>query len=104
MPLRQIRKHKNSKSKSRSRSSNSRNRKSRKQRGGDPGRIALPMSYFSANNTSGYYADKKGCPNQHAVSRGVISRDGNWAGPNLYPQLGGRNSQRKRSRHNKNKK
>jgi hypothetical protein len=88
MPLRQIRKHKNSKSKS----------KSRRQRGGDPGRVALPISYFSKNNNAGYYADGsdalQGCPRQKAVSQGVMWPGGNWAGPNLYPQLGGRKSQR----------
>lgn len=91
MPLRQIRKHKNSKSKSKSL-----NRKTKRQhqRGGDPGRIALPMAYFAKNNTTGYYADGssalQGCGRQTSVSQGVVSSDGKWAGPNLYPQLGGR--------------
>ena len=93
MPLRQIRKHKNSKSKSKSRS-HSRKTKNQHQRGGDPGRVALPMAYFSKNNTSGYYADGsdalQGCARQKAVSHGVIWPGGNRAGPNLYPQLGGR--------------
>jgi len=95
MPLRQIRKHKISKSKT---NSHSRTRKTKTntkhQRGGDPGRVALPMAYFSKNNTAGYYADGsdalKGCSRQKAVSHGVVWPGGNWAGPNLYPQLGGR--------------
>jgi len=93
MPLRQIRKHRNSKSKSKS---NSRSRKTKRniQRGGNSGgRVALPMAYFSKSGAPGYYADGsdalRSCPRQHAVSQGVISPDGNWAGPNLYPQLGG---------------
>ena len=97
MPLRQIRKHKISKSKSKSKSkseSHSSSRKTKHQRGGDPGRVALPMAYFSKNNTAGYYADGsdslQGCSRQKAVSHGVVWPGGNWAGPNLYPQLGGR--------------
>ena len=96
MPLRQIRKNKISKSKSQLRK-----RKTKLQRGGDPGRVALPMSYFSKNNTSGYYANGsdilKGCSGQKSVSRGVISSDGYWAGPNLFPQLGGRQSNKRLS-------
>ena len=92
MPLRQIRKHKNSKSKSHSR--RSRKSQRRTQRGGDPGRVALPMAYFSNSGTPGYYADGdaalQGCPSQKAVSHGVVWSGGKWAGPNLYPQLGGR--------------
>lgn len=89
MPLRQIRKHRNTKSKSRSRKT-----KRNLQRGGNSGgRYALPMAYFSKNGAPGYYADGaeelRGNPKQHAVSQGVISPGGNWAGPNLYPQLGG---------------
>ena len=97
MPLRQIRKHKNSKSKSNSHS-RSRKTKSKHQSGGDPGRVALPMAYFSKNNTSGYYADGSDalqvCGRQKAVSHGVVWPGGNWAGPNLYPQLGGRGNSR----------
>ena len=93
MPLRQIRKHKKSKSHSRNRKT-----KSQHQRGGDLGRVALPMAYFSKNNTAGYYAEGsdalQGCARQKAVSHGVIWPGGNRAGPNLYPQLGGRRSQR----------
>lgn len=92
MPLKQIRKHPKSKSRKSHRKSH------RKQRGGDPGRVALPMAYFSKNNTSGYYADGapelQPCARQHSVSQGVVSSDGNWAGPNLYPMLGGRRSQK----------
>lgn len=98
MPLRQIRKHKNSKSKSHSR--RSRKTKRQHQRGGDPGRVALPMAYFSKNSTPGYYpegsAALQGCGRQTAVSQGVIHSDGKWAGPNLYPQLGGRHSKPQR--------
>jgi hypothetical protein len=114
MPLRQIRKHKISKSKTNSHSRN-RKTKSKYQRGGDPGRVALPMSYFSKNNNAGYYAEGsdalQGCSRQKAVSHGVVWPGGNWAGPNLYPQLGGhsRVSQRggdcgcRRSRRSKRK-
>ena len=97
MPLRQIRKHKNSKSHSRSRKT-----KTQHQRGGDPGRVALPIAYFSKNNNSGYYADGsdalQGCPSQKAVSHGVVWPGGKWAGPNLYPQLGGRSRGRRSQR------
>jgi hypothetical protein len=100
MPLRQIRKHKNSKSKSKSRS---RSRKTkRQQRGGDPGRVALPMANFLKSGTPGYYPDGdpalQGNANQKSVSHGVVWPGGNWAGPNLYPQLGGRKSQRSRNK------
>lgn len=63
-----------------------------KQRGGDPGRIAIPPEYFG-KGMQGYYADGStalnSSGNQRAVSQGVLSSNGNWAGPNLYPQLGG---------------
>ena len=98
MPLRQIRKHKNSKSKSNSHS-RSRKTNSKYQRGGDPGRVALPMAYFSKNNTAGYYADGSSalnsCGKQHAVSQGVISANGKLAGPNLYPMMGGSSCNKK---------
>ena len=101
MPLRQIRKHKNSKSKSKSHSRSSKTKRQH-QRGGDPGRVALPMAYFSKSSTPGYYADGdsalQGCSSQKAVSHGVVWPGGNWAGPNLYPQLGGRKAQRNRSK------
>ena len=88
MPQRQIRKNPKSR--------NSRNsHKSRKfhQRGGDPGRVALPPAYYG-NSTRGYFADGSSelnsCSRQHSVSHGVVSTNGKWAGPNLYPMLGGR--------------
>jgi len=97
MPIQQIRKHKN-KNKLSSRRSRKSGRGSRRQRGGDPGRVALPMAYFSKNSTPGYYPDGdaalQGCPRQKAVSHGVVWPGGNWAGPNLYPQLGGKRTQR----------
>ena len=112
MPIQQIRKHKNKNSKSKT---GSRGRKTRRQhqRGGDPGRVALPMAYFSKNSTPGYYPDGdaalQGCSRQKAVSHGVVWPGGNWAGPNLYPQLGGKRTQRggscgcRGSRHSKRK-
>jgi hypothetical protein len=98
MPFRQIRK--NSKSKSHRRNSK------RNQRGGDPGRIALPPAYWG-QGTRGYLADGSqglsSCDRQHAVSQGVISPDGKWAGPNLYPMLGGNKSRRTQKRNNRSK-
>jgi hypothetical protein len=97
MPLRQIRKHPKSRS-----SRSSRKHRSSHQRGGDPGRVALPPSYFG-NGTSGYFADGSTelnrCARQNSVSQGSISSNGKWAGPNLYPMLGGRRkgSSRRRS-------
>jgi len=99
MPARQIRKHPKQKSnthKSRSRkhySSSSSNSNSKVvQRGGDDGRYVLPPAYFG-KGMQGYYADGSSelssCGKQHAVSHGVISADGKWAGPNLYPMMGG---------------
>jgi hypothetical protein len=93
MPLKQIRKHPKSKSHRSHRKSRSSNRR---QRGGDPGRVALPLAYFTKSSTPGYYPDGapelQPCARQNAVSQGVISSNGNWAGPNLYPMLGGRRS------------
>lgn len=91
MPMRQIRKQsKQSKSHRKS--------KSRRQRGGDPGRIALAPAFWG-QGTRGYYADGSkelnSCARQNAVSQGVISKDGFWAGPNLYPMLGGKRHSRK---------
>lgn len=86
MPQRQIRKNHKSKS------NRSRKSRSKGQRGGDPGRVALPPSYWG-KGTNGYFEagspELKGCSSQNAVSRGVISKNGFWAGPNLYPMLGG---------------
>ena len=61
-------------------------------RGGDDGRYVLPPAYFG-KGTNGYYADGsselKSGGNQHAVSQGTIWGNGKFAGPNLYPMLGG---------------
>lgn len=79
MPMRQIRKQQSHK-------------KYKHQRGGDTGRYVLPPAYFG-KGTSGYYPDGstelKTHGAQHAVSHGVISSDGKWAGPNLFPMMGG---------------
>ena len=87
MPARVIRK--NSK-KSRS-CRKSRTQKRRSMRGGDPGRVALPAAYFGGNMDR--FADGSSelasCSKQVAVSQGVIHPDGRWAGPNLYPMMGG---------------
>ncbi len=60
------------------------------QRGGDDGRFVLPPSYFG-KGTSGYSEDAFSNKNskQFAVSQGTIWKNGNMAGPNLYPMLGG---------------
>jgi len=61
------------------------------QRGGDDGRFVLPPSYFG-KGTSGYSEDAFGKTTnskQFAVSQGTIWQNGNMAGPNLYPMLGG---------------
>jgi len=89
MPARQIRKNPKQKSKSRSRKHMS---KMPNQKGGDPGRYNLPPAYFG-KGIQGYYADGSSelnsCGKQSAVSQGVISANGQWAGPNLYPMMGG---------------
>ena len=87
MPARVIRK--NSK-KSRS-GRKSRTQKRNSMRGGDPGRVALPAAYFGGNMDrfpSGS-SELASCSKQVAVSQGVIHPDGRWAGPNLYPMMGG---------------
>jgi hypothetical protein len=87
MPARVIRK--NSK-KSRS-GRKSRTQKRRSMRGGDPGRVALPASYFGGKMdrfTDGS-SELASCSKQVAVSQGVIHPDGRWAGPSLYPMMGG---------------
>ncbi len=65
------------------------------QRGGNNGRYVMPQTYFG-NGSNGYYPsgslDLNSSSNQHAVSQGVLSRNGKFAGPNLYPMLGGESS------------
>jgi hypothetical protein len=62
-------------------------------KGGDDGRFVLPLGYFSADNKAGYYAEGSGelnlPSNQQAVSQGTTWCGGEYAGPNLYPQLVG---------------
>jgi len=90
MPARQIRKH----PKQRSHKSRSRKQMNKmlNQKGGDTGRYVLPPAYFG-KGIQGYYADGSSelnsCGKQNAVSQGVISANGKWAGPNLYPMMGG---------------
>jgi hypothetical protein len=88
--MRQIRKH--PKQKSRSHKNYSSCNSKIVQRGGDDGRYVLPPAYFG-KGMQGYYADGSSelnsCGKQNAVSHGVISADGKWAGPNLYPMMGG---------------
>ena len=90
MPARQIRK--NPKQKSRSSRSRKQFTKMINQKGGDTGRYVLPPAYFG-KGIQGYYADGSSelnsCGKQNAVSQGVISANGKWAGPNLYPMMGG---------------
>ena len=85
--MRQIRKHPK-----KSYSRKGRNNSNVVQRGGDDGRFVLPPAYFG-KGMQGYYADGSSelnsCSKQHAVSQGVISSNGKWAGPNLYPMMGG---------------
>jgi len=78
---------------------------SRSMSGGD-GRFALPPSYYGKGN-SGYY-ESSNLPsngNQKAVSQGTIWEGGKYAGPNLYPMLGGdcgcKKRKSKRSKSNK---
>ena len=72
--------------------SNSSHSRSRNMRGGDDGRYVLAPSYFG-KGTSGYYADGaselKTHGNQFSVSQGTISSNGQMAGPNTYPMVGG---------------
>ncbi len=94
MPMRQIRKYpkKSLNRKSRSRKNYTNSNSKVVQRGGDDGRYVLPPAYFG-KGMQGYHADGSSalnsCGKQHAVSQGVISANGKWAGPNLYPMMGG---------------
>jgi hypothetical protein len=64
---------------------------SKKMHGGSNSNNIAP-AYFG-QGTRGYYpagSDKlETCGSQHSVSQGIISADGKFAGPNLYPMLGG---------------
>lgn len=87
MPARVIRK----KSKKTRSVRKSRTQKRHSMHGGDPGRLALPASYFGGNMDRYVDGSSKlaSCSKQMAVSQGVIHSDGRWAGPNLYPMMGG---------------
>ena len=67
---------------SKNRKSNSR---SKVMRGGDDGRFVLPPSYFGGN-TNGYVSNFETLSG--AVSQGTVTKNGLYAGPNLYPYLG----------------
>ena len=73
-------------------SKSSRRNLSKVMKGGDDGRYVLPSSYFGGKST-GYFQD--GSPElstssrQRAVSQGVTSANGKYAGPNLYPSMTG---------------
>jgi hypothetical protein len=98
MALRQIRKYPkkslNRKSRSRKNYTNSKI----VQCGSGDGRYVLPPAYFG-KGMQGYHADGSSSLNsygkQHAVSQGVISGNGKWAGPNLYPTMGGGSNYKK---------
>jgi hypothetical protein len=64
-------------------------------RGGNNGRYVMPQSYFG-NGSNGYFPSGSSAlnssSNQHAVSQGVLSSNGKFAGPNLYPMPGGERS------------
>ena len=66
--------------------------KTRKNFKGGDGSIGFPPSYFG-NGLNGYFASGSKQLNsvgkQSAVSQGTISKDGTYAGPNLYPMKGG---------------
>ena len=85
---------------------NKRSLKHKSMKGGDDGRYVLPMSYFD-KGTSGYFAT--GSPeltpgaNQYEVSHGTISKDGNSAGPDLYPMQGGRYKKHRSHKHRSHK-
>jgi len=68
------------------------NKKSCVMRGGDERTTGMAGAYFT-NNLSGYYQSGSKAleptGKQSAVSRGTISSDSKWAGPNLYPMKGG---------------
>ena len=68
------------------------NKKSRVMRGGDERTTGMPAAYFT-KSLSGYYEsgskELKSSGKQLAVSRGTISSDNKWTGPNLYPMGGG---------------
>jgi hypothetical protein len=101
MPARVIRK-KNYKSRS---GRKSRTQKHRSMNGGDPGRVALPAAYFGGNMDRFLNGSSKldSCSKQVAVSQGVIHPDGRWAGPSLYPMMGGGCSCRGRKMRNASK-
>jgi len=68
------------------------NKRSKVMRGGNNGRYVLPPSYFGSGK-QGYYPDGSSelsnSGNQVAVSQGTIWKNGNYAGPNLYPAMAG---------------
>ena len=61
-------------------------------KGGNAGRYVLPPAYFG-NSTRGYYPNGASelsiTGKQHSVSQGVLSNNGKYAGPNLYPAMTG---------------
>lgn len=91
MPARVIRK--NSKKSRSGRKSRTQKRRSMRggMRGGDPGRVALPASYFGGKMDRFPDGSRQlaSCSKQIAVSQGVIHPDGSFAGPSLYPMMGG---------------
>jgi len=63
-----------------------------KMKGGDAGRYVMPPSYYGSGY-AGYFPEGspelETSPNQHAVSQGIVSENGQFAGPNLYPTMTG---------------
>ena len=93
MPMRKMRKNFNKRA---SHKSNvNKLTKTNLQRGGNNGRYVMPQSYFG-NGSNGYFPSGSSAlnssSNQHAVSQGVLSSTGKFAGPNLYPMPGGERS------------
>jgi hypothetical protein len=61
------------------------NSRSKLMKGGDTGRYVLPPAYFGGKQ-NGYVSDYTNLPG--AVSQGAVTKNGQYAGPNLYPTLG----------------
>ena len=90
--IKKLNKNNKSKNSSNKKSSKRTNKRSKVMHGGDDGRYVLPPSYFGSGK-QGYYPDGSSelsnSGRQHAVSQGTIWKNGNYAGPNLYPAMAG---------------
>ena len=71
-------------------SKRSRNLSKKVMRGGSGGRYVLPPAYFGGT-PRGYFPEGSSelKTQAHSVSQGVMWANGDYAGPNFYPSMGG---------------